>query len=210
MIVRMSEILTNELFGQLKVKLKNRLGERRFEHSLNVVQVAQELAEVYGVDADKARFAGLLHDWDKCLDNAQVQQRVRDMNIEVDPFVFDHMPWLLHGVTAAAEFATEVPQLSADILQAIARHTSAACDMTDLDMVVYIADVIEPSRPYETIDALRQLIGKISLEELFLRTFRQVFAHLVDQCYMIHPDTIMVWNCYIQKERVHTKEKGNS
>lgn len=205
-----SEILTEELFVQAKVKLKKRLGERRYEHSLNVVQVAQELAEVYDVDVTKARFAGLLHDWDKCLDDEQAKQRVKDLRLEVDPFVYEGMPWLLHGIIAAAELAIEMPELSDDVLQAIARHTSAACDMSDLDMVVYVADVIEPSRPYETMDSLRRLVGKVSLEELFLQTFRQVFAHLVDQYYMIHPDTIAVWNCYIQKERVYTKEKGNS
>lgn len=206
----MAEALTDKFYRKAQVLLENRLDERRYEHSLQVSHVACEIAEAYGVNADKARIAGLLHDWDKGLDDAEIRRRVKESNISVDPFVCNHMPWLLHGITAAAALANEMPELPGDVLQAIARHTSAAVDMTDLDMVVYIADVIEPSRSYQVLDTLRQSIGAISLEELFLNAFRQVFSHLVNQCYMIHPDTIAVWNHYVQRARAQKQKEGNS
>ena len=205
----MSDFFADEYYQHIHAKLKSRLDEQRFTHSLGVAQTAGKLAEIYGVDIAKAHLAGLLHDWDKCLDNAHVQKKVKDLNLAVDPFVYQHMPWLLHGITAAATFAIEMPEVENDVLQAIARHTSAATDMTDLDMVLYVADVIEPSRPYKAMEPLRELVGEVSLENLFLQTFRHVFSHLVDRYYMIHPDTVAVWNCCIQRTRVHTKEEGN-
>lgn len=206
----MAEACTGGFYRKAQALLENRLDEKRYGHSLQVSHVAGEIAEAYGVDADKARIAGLLHDWDKGLDNAEVRRRVKELGISVDPFVYNHMPWLLHGITASAALANEMPELSGDVLQAIARHTSAAVDMTDLDMVVYIADVIEPSRPHQAMDTLRQSIGAVSLEELFLNAFRQVFAHLINQYYMVHPDTIAVWNRYIQRARARKQEEGNS
>ena len=45
--------------------------------------------------------------------------------------------------------------MSADVVQAIARHTAAAVGMSDLDMIIYIADAIEPSRDFDGLDELR-------------------------------------------------------
>ena len=42
--------------------IKDRMGERRYIHSVNVAKSAVQLAEKYGVDVDKAEIAGILHD----------------------------------------------------------------------------------------------------------------------------------------------------
>ena len=42
--------------------IKNRLSEKRFEHSLNVAESAKELAKKFGADEEKAYTAGILHD----------------------------------------------------------------------------------------------------------------------------------------------------
>ena len=49
-------------------KLKSTQKERRFRHTLSVAAEAERLAEKYGVDKNKARLAGLLHDCAKNLD----------------------------------------------------------------------------------------------------------------------------------------------
>ena len=49
-------------------KLKNSQKERRFKHTLGVAAEAERLADKFGVDKDKARIAGLLHDCAKNLD----------------------------------------------------------------------------------------------------------------------------------------------
>ena len=47
--------------------LKDNLNEERYEHSLGVADKAFELAEKFGLDKEKARLAGLVHDCAKCL-----------------------------------------------------------------------------------------------------------------------------------------------
>lgn len=42
--------------------LKENLSEERFLHTLGTAQTARTLAQQFGLDADKAEIAGLLHD----------------------------------------------------------------------------------------------------------------------------------------------------
>ena len=101
--------------------LRERLGRRRYEHTLGVA--AARRARAYGVDERKARLAGLLHDWDKGYDDAGIRARVEELGLAVDPYVFEEMPWLLHGPTAAAALARAFPCLLRDVVQAIARQS---------------------------------------------------------------------------------------
>lgn len=193
------DTLTDEFFEQAKERLRERLGNERFEHSLSVAAMAVQLARAYGVDERKARLAGLLHDWDKDYADGEIRARARELGIEVDPVVLESMPRLLHGPTAAIELAREFPGIDKDVLQAIARHTSAEIGMADLDMVVYTADAIEPLRPFDGMAAVRNAIGEASLEELFLATFQHVIAFLVERMRRMHPDTVKVWNYYVER-----------
>ena len=193
--------LTDEFYEQARKRLKERLDRKRYEHSLSVSDMAVRLARAYGVDERKARLAGLLHDWDKDYSDDEARARARDLGVKANPVVLDSMPRLLHGPTAALDLAREYPEIGDDVLQAIARHTSAEVGMTDLDMIVYTADAIEPLRPFDGMAAIRDRIGEASLEELFLATFQHVIAFLVDKKRRMHPDTVSVWNYYVERSR---------
>ena len=47
---------------EIRAKLKIALNEKRFNHSIGVVQSAVALARHYGADTGKAALAALLHD----------------------------------------------------------------------------------------------------------------------------------------------------
>ena len=193
--------LTDEFYEQARKRLKERLDRKRYEHSLSVSDMAVRLARAYGVDERKARLAGLLHDWDKDYSDDEARARARDLGVKANPVVLDSMPRLLHGPTAALDLAREYPEIGDDVLQAIARHTSAEVGMTDLDMIVYTADAIEPLRPFDGMAAIRDRIGEASLEELFLATFQHVIAFLVEKKRRMHPYTVSVWNNYVERSR---------
>jgi predicted HD superfamily hydrolase involved in NAD metabolism len=158
------------------------------------------MAEQYGMDTEPARLAGLLHDWDKNLTDEQLFERVREFGIELEPRMED-MAVLLHALTGAVAVKREFPELDDGIIQAIARHTSAAPDMSDLDMVIYVADMIEPLRSQGNLAPLRALVGKVPLETLFLKSFERSMEHLIRRHRFIHPASLEVWNEYIARER---------
>ena len=187
--------------------LDARLKPKRVKHVMGVADLSKHLAKVYGADKKHAYLAGLLHDWDKNYDDAGIRARARQLHLDIDPVIYDAMPQVMHGPTAAAALAREWPQIPPDVIQAIRRHTAGAVDMTDLDMIVYTADALEPSRDFPGVDDLRKLIGKVSLEELFFAVFQHTFLNLVERGRRVHPDTVKVWNVYSARDRQRRKDK---
>jgi predicted HD superfamily hydrolase involved in NAD metabolism len=177
--------------------LKERLDECRLAHSLAVAETAAALAECYGVDAAQARVAGLLHDWDKGLSDEQLVGRAEHFG--VDPDSHGGLFALLHAQTGAAAVKESFPELGDEVIQAISRHTTAAPDMTPLDMVIYVADLIEPLRSKGELEPLRALVGQVPLEELFLKSLEMGMLHLVRAHRFIHPASLEVWNTYVSK-----------
>ena len=48
-----------------------------------------------------------------------------------------------------------------EILEAIRLHSTGAPDMTELDMVVYLADLIEPGRDFDGVENCVRFVLKI-------------------------------------------------
>ena len=192
------DALSKAFFNARKAELEKRVSAKRFKHSLGVSDTCAQLAKEYGVDVKKARLAGLLHDWDKGYDDERARARVRELGMEdeIDPHIVEDMPGVLHGITAARALGREFPGIPGDVLQAISRHTTAALDMTPLDMVLYIADAIEPNRQFGRIDELRAAVGAVTLEELYFETYEYWVFLLFERRKPLHPDTIAIWNAY--------------
>ena len=204
------DVLSEEFYAAREQDLRGRLKPKRFVHVQGVAQTAQDLAVIYGADVRKAHLAGLLHDWDKNYNDEEIRARARSLDVEVDDYVMEELPQLLHGPTAAVALGREWPELPADVLQAIERHTTGAVDMSELDMILYIADAIEPSREYGDLDELRGLVGQVPLEELYLRTFQHVFLMLVRRGKRMDPQTVIVWNHYVSRAREAAGKGGEA
>lgn len=207
----LEEVLSEEFWEARKAELEKRVSKKRFAHSLGVAATADQLAAIYGVDRRKARLAGLIHDWDKGFDDDGIRARVRQLGLEgaIAPEVVEKMPQVLHAHTAAAALAREFPALPSDVVQAIDRHTTAAPDMMPLDMVIYVADCLEPHRRFGEVDKLRQLVGEVSLPQLFLQVYEYWVYLLMSRQKPLHPATIEVWNAYAKgllKRKEHNGE----
>ncbi len=179
--------------------VKARLGPAAAGHSVRVADVAASLAVRYGADPAKAKLAGLLHDWDREIPNERLLALAHDSSLEVASADVS-APHLLHARTAAARLPEALPGLSDDVLRAVAHHTVGSIDMSDLDMIIYIADMIEPGREYLGIPALRDAAASVTLRELFALCYQHTFGYLVSARRPIHPDTVAVWNALVAKD----------
>lgn len=189
------EATLEHMRDMLRTRMKEK--PRRYEHSLGVTETSISLAQTYGVDVFDAAVAGLLHDWDKVLDDHDMLARAAQFGIEVAGSPVAAVG-LLHGPVAACELPHIFPELSQEVLQAIARHTVGACDMTPLDMVVFVADAIEPHRFGSYADELRALVGEASLEELFFKTFSQGLVYVISGGRYLYPTAVDIYNAYAQ------------
>ena len=192
----MPDVLSDGFYQEMLAELEGRVSPKRLKHIMGVSDTARQLAATYGVDERKASLAGLLHDWDKGLDDEQIRARAEELGIvdEVGPWVVENMPQVLHGPTAATALAREHPEIPEDVISAVYKHTTGAVDMSPLDKIVYVADAIEPSRSFDGLEHLQGEVGKANLDDLFFEVYKFWTLALVRHNVVLHPDTISVWN----------------
>lgn len=181
----------------IKEKLKDDVGEERFEHCIRVMEEAKKLAKIYGVDIDSAAMAGLLHDCGRCKDKSTLLKKADKFDIILDS-VYANNPCLIHaylGVEVAREeYGIEDP----DILNAIGYHTTGRESMSMLEKIVYMADYIEPMRSFEGIEEIRDLcyVDK-NINLALVKAIDNTIIYILDVNGIIHEDTIKARNFLI-------------
>ncbi|WP_342995003.1 bis(5'-nucleosyl)-tetraphosphatase (symmetrical) YqeK [Parolsenella catena] len=167
---------------------------KRLAHSLSVGLTAERLAAIYGVEPYLARVAGILHDWEKVLPARESIARASGLGIELGVELALVEP-LLHGMIAARELPERFPELPDDVWQAIDRHTLGNAHMSPLDMVVFVADGIEPLRkPADAIKRQRKLVGKASLSDLYWECFSDGVSYVIETRRYLYPGTLSIYN----------------
>lgn len=174
-------------------------------HSVKVAETAQMMATLYGVDSTDAYMAGLLHDWDRVDSIENLLAKAKRYDLCIDEVVVRH-PRLLHAHTGAIEarrhFLTLEDEsqrfdIGDDVFNAIMNHTVGDIKMSPLDKVVYVADMIEPTRDYPAVDTLREAVGTIGLDALFMFAYSRTIVHLASKKKSMHPRTMEVWNSLV-------------
>ncbi|MCL2881657.1 MAG: bis(5'-nucleosyl)-tetraphosphatase (symmetrical) YqeK [Coriobacteriia bacterium] len=192
------------LVSRIKEQLEAREDEYGYRHSLGCAQCTAQMAVVYGLDEPRAYLAGLLHDWDRCVPKPELIEEARKMGFDITPEVLA-APAILHAHTGAAAVAAQFPEIAAEtpeIITAIEHHTVGVPDMAPLDELLYIADMIEPTRLSPNIADLREMVGTVDLDTLFMQAYQRSMAHLVRRRKVMHPDTIRVWNALVMRGEI--------
>ncbi|WP_293845219.1 bis(5'-nucleosyl)-tetraphosphatase (symmetrical) YqeK [uncultured Parolsenella sp.] len=167
---------------------------KRFSHSLSVGLVAERLALAYGICPYPARVAGILHDWSKGLPNDELLGRASALGIDLG-VDYSLVEPVLHGMVAARELPGVFPELTNEVLQAIERHTLGDSHMSPLDMVIFVADGIEPFRKnVPAIVSQRNHAGSISLPDLFWESFADGVSYVIDTRRYLYPGTLNIYN----------------
>ena len=180
--------------------LEQRLSPSAAAHCRRVGDTAASLATLYGVDVATARLAGLLHDWDREQTPEQLFAAAAAAGISVST-ADTTVPYLLHAHTGAAAIRAAFPGVPDAVITAVAHHTVGSADMTDLDKIVYVADMIEPRREYPGVETLRELSATATLAELFATAYQRSILYLIGNRKRIHPDTVAVWNELVAGEQ---------
>lgn len=180
--------------------LAARLGPDALAHSERVARTAVDLARIYGLDETEAALAGLLHDWDREATSDELLADATALGIALDD-VTRLEPRLLHAQTGAQKARAALPELPEAVLDAMCSHTVGSPQMSELEMLIYVADMIEPGRTFSGVDDLREASGTLSLVALFAEAYRHSVMHVVRARKPLHPVTIEVWNAYCARGR---------
>lgn len=126
-------------------KLQRYLDKGRYQHTLGVMYTCASLAMAYHYDMDKAMLAGLLHDCAKNVPNDKKLELCKKHHIKVTQIEREN-PFLLHAKVGAWVAKKKYHVKDEEILHAIRVHTTGEPAMGTLDMILFIADYIEPHR----------------------------------------------------------------
>lgn len=137
--------------------------EKRFKHTIGVVESAKLLAEIYNVDSEKCELAALLHDVTKQFNPSSQKKLLR--NVDDKSILNNSALW--HSCTGAIYSKNVLGIEDEDILNAIKFHTTGSTSSNEIAKIIYICDYLEPSRKHETVTELRKKIGKVSLDQLY-------------------------------------------
>ncbi len=171
---------------------------RRLEHSMGVARTCAWIASQHGVDPALAYAVGLLHDWEKARGHEEQLRRAEELGLDFGVPLRQVLP-LLHGPIAARDLPARYPWLPPEAWHAIAVHTTACEDMSDLDMALFVADGVEPQRPASPgIEQVRGLLADgAPLREAFLASFVNGVAYVLEGRRYLYPGTVAVYNALV-------------
>ncbi|NEW05141.1 HD domain-containing protein [Paenibacillus sp. SYP-B3998] len=182
---------------QLISAVKEQMPEKRWLHTLGVMETAVILAKRYGADPSKADLAAILHDYCKYWPVQEQAKIIRENNdLPQDLLAYDKELWHSHAgaYMAKSQFGVH----DEEILDAIRYHTSGREGMTLLDKIVCLADYMEPGRDFPGVHNIRE-IAEHSIEKALIAGFDSTISFLVSKGKRIYPLTILTRNDLIEQ-----------
>lgn len=177
------------MLEELRDRVRKRMREKRYIHTLGVEEKVVELAEKYRADIEKCRIAAILHDVAKemqidkmkdiCQKNFSEELSKEDMEINE----------ILHGFAGCIIARDEFGITDEDILNGIKYHTVGKRGLSLLGRIIYIADGIEKNRDYPAVDEIRREVEKDLDKGIILEIDRKV-EYLTERKGKIHKNTV--------------------
>lgn len=177
--------------------IKGRMPEKRYIHTIGVMETAILLAQQYGENPAKAETAAILHDIAKYADFDWMQRIVKEQNL--DERLLGWNAEIVHGPVGAWIAQTEFNILDEDILNAIRYHTTGRVNMTKFEKIIYVADMIEPNRKFDGVEQLRQLANE-DIDEAFKACVTHTLSFLVHSRQAIYPVSIECYNSLMRED----------
>ena len=185
-----------EIIKEIDEYLKNNMSQKRYIHSVGVMNKAKELANKHNIDEEKAMVVGLAHVIAKELNAKEINNYIQKYNIEVDEIEQKNLG-LLHG-KIGAKICRDKYNFTKDMQNAIEYHTLGHVNMDKLAKIVYIADKIEDNRKGKDLKYLNELAQK-DLDKTMLYLLDTTIVINIKRHKLIHPQSILTRNNLLSK-----------
>jgi predicted HD superfamily hydrolase involved in NAD metabolism len=170
--------------------MKKQVSPPRLQHSVGVMHVMAELAEIYSLDREQAEIAGLLHDAARDLNDEQLLVLAQEAGIKLsDPC--ERHPVYLHAPVGAYLVSKELNVTDDLILDAIAAHSHANHGRNfdaPLSRCLRFADVLEPGREWPGFKKLQSVVYAGRDEEATLLLCGWLIEFFQEQRTPVHPN----------------------
>lgn len=178
---------------------KEKLSEKRFNHTLGVVKRAIQYAEIYNENMEKTKIAAILHDIAKEIPKEESYNMLEKYEVKLDDIEKRNFN-LIHSILGA-EIAKNEYGLDDDIVNAIKYHTTGRENMSMLEKIIYLADATEPNRNYMSNEnelSLNELVEliKTNIDEGLEYTLKWNLQSVLRRNLLVHLNTVNAYNFY--------------
>ena len=167
-----------------------RAGKRK-DHIVGCCREAGRLAKRWGVQEETALCAAAMHDITKGRKLGDQLKLCKKYGIVLDE-IQQKEPSLLHALTGAA-LGADFYGLSAEVCSAIRWHTTGRPNMEPLDKIVFLADMVEPSREFSGVDELRAL-SYSNIDYALRVAIASTVASVLKKGRLLHHDSVAAYN----------------
>lgn len=176
--------------------VKAHLPEKRYIHTLGVLETAIDLAKIYNASECEVSLAAIFHDYAKYHPVEEMKSVV--LTELLDERYLYYGDELLHGPVGAHFVKTKFRIENEHILNGIRYHTTGRVGMTIVEKIIFIADYIEPGRNFPGIDEVRHVVKK-DLDLAIILAIQNTVQLLMKKQLPIFPDTIDTYNSLIKR-----------
>src|SRR5699024_4839909 len=170
--------------------LKEKLTKDRYEHTIRVYETALQLATKYNASLEKVSQAALLHDIAKCEPIESLQEAIHAYQLPESLLEFNEELW--HGPVGAKVVAEKFKIDDEEVLHSIYYHTTGRANMTLVELIIFVADYIEPGRSFPGVEEVRELAQQ-DIKQAAQKDLQNTLIFLISKNQTIHPDTIAAY-----------------
>ena len=174
-------------FEEVRNMLSGEQSGHGFDHVERVYRLALELAEKEGADKEIVGLAALLHDAAKELTKDEMRAIMQAYPQYAQGGEARPTP-VWHGICAAILARTEWGVTDEAVLSAIACHTAGKAGMTQLDKILYLADMTSAERDWPGVEKLRKLEMK-DLDAAMLAALKQTNGFVLSEGKPLDPES---------------------
>ncbi len=186
-------------------KIGRILKDERFKHTLSVYKEALRLAKHYHCDTKKASIAAILHDICRDYSVEELNSYVKMYNLDN---IYINNKALSHAKVASLIVQEEFNITDTEIINAISFHTTGKENMSLLEKIIYLSDIIEERRTFEGIEALRKLAYK-DLDSACLLALDNAIKYVIEKKEYLHIDTLLARNYLLINKKGGKDEHKN-
>ena len=182
--------------NEIQDYVKEHLSEKRYNHSIGVMERAKELAIKYNADVETCAKIGIAHDIAKEMTEEEKLKYVKDNNIEIDE-VERKNTGLLHA-KIGKDIAIKKFGFTESMGEAIGNHTTGNKNMDIYSKILFIADRTSKDRDFEDLEYLKSLEDK-GINEAVLYILDKKIELQIKKKALIHINGIIARNSLLEE-----------
>ena len=172
---------------QAKELVRGRLSDKRYEHTINVKKNGRQAGQALRHRPGAGRTGGAFDDAAKELPKDEMRA-IMQAHPEYAQGGEARPTPVWHGICAAILARTEWGVTDEAVLSAIACHTAGKAGMTQLDKILYLADMTSAERDWPGVEKLRKLEMK-DLDAAMLVALRQTNGFVLSEGKPLDPES---------------------